>query len=118
MVESLCSDRARKLICGRDCTGTVRFVLPFACSWRHGRYHYHLLPVNVFHFEETINGRAYLIEVSPVGLDRWRAQIVRTPGGSSALMPFYGVSPDEAAEHLSAWLTRAARLAPAGPAPR
>ena len=45
-----------------------------------------------------------------------RAQIVRTPGGSSALMPFYGVSPDEAAEHLSAWLTRAAQLVPAGPA--
>lgn len=64
--------------------------------------------MNVLHFEETINGRAYIIEVSPVGVDRWRAQIVRTPGGSAALMPFYGVSPDEAAQHLSTWLTRAA----------
>ena len=64
--------------------------------------------MNILHYEETINGRAYLIEVSPVGQDRWRAQIVRTPGGSSALMPFYGVSPDEAAHQLSAWLTRAA----------
>lgn len=68
-----------------------------------------LTPVNTLHFEETINGRAYLIEVSPVGRDRWRAQIVRTPGGSSALMPFYGVSPDEAAQHLSDWLARAAQ---------
>ena len=65
--------------------------------------------MNVLHYEETINGRAYLIEVSPVGQDRWRAQIVRTPGGSSALMPFYGISPDEAAHQLSAWLTRAAQ---------
>lgn len=68
-----------------------------------------LAPVNILHFEETINGRAYLIEVSPVGHDRWRAQIVRTPGGSAALMPFYGVSPDEAAHQLSAWLSRAAQ---------
>ena len=55
-------------------------------------------------FEEYINGRAYLIEVSSVGLNQWRAQIARTPGGSAALMPFYGKTPDEAAKHLSAWL--------------
>ena len=72
--------------------------------------------VSTLKYEEIINGRPYTIEVSPVSPGRWRAQIVRTPGGSSALMPFYGVSPDEAAEHLSAWLTRAAQLAPAGPA--
>ncbi|MEX2270559.1 MAG: hypothetical protein WD690_03770 [Vicinamibacterales bacterium] len=65
---------------------------------------------DVLHFEETINGRAYLIEVSAVGRDRWRAQIVRTPGGSAALMPFYGISPDEAANLLSAWLTRNAHV--------
>lgn len=64
--------------------------------------------MHVFHYEETINGRAYTIEVSPVGTDRWRAQIARTPGGSSALMPFYGTSPDDAAEQLSLWLMRAA----------
>ena len=69
-----------------------------------------LLSVNVIHFEEHINGRAYTIEVSPVGVDRWRAQIVRTPGGSSALMPFYGASPDDAAQQLSTWLTRAAGI--------
>ena len=64
--------------------------------------------MNVLHFEEIINGRAYLIEVSPVGVDRWRAQIVRTPGGSAALMPFYGESPDEAATQIFSWLSRAA----------
>ena len=35
-------------------------------------------------FEEVINGREYLIEVSSVGLGRWRAQIARVPGGCAA----------------------------------
>ena len=56
-------------------------------------------------FEEVINGREYLIEVSSVGLGKWRAQIARVPGGCAALMPFYGKTPDEAASHLSRWLT-------------
>jgi hypothetical protein len=60
--------------------------------------------VNVHRFAENINGRDYLIEVSSVGVDKWRAQIARTPGGSAALMPFYGKTPDEAAGHLSQWL--------------
>ena len=55
-------------------------------------------------FEEIINGREYLIEVSNVGLGKWRAQIKRLPGGSAALMPFYGTTPDEAARLLSRWL--------------
>ena len=59
------------------------------------------------HFEEAINGRVYLIEVSHVGSGRWRAQIKRTPGGSAALMPFYGETPDAAAAQLSRWLTLA-----------
>lgn len=67
--------------------------------------------MTVHRFEETINGREYLIEVSEVGADRWRAQIVRIPGGSSALMPFYGTTPIEAAQQLSAWLVRAHRQA-------
>ena len=58
-------------------------------------------------FEEVINGREYLIEVSSVGLDKWRAQIKRRAGGSAALMPFYGKTPDEAAQHLSRWLALA-----------
>lgn len=61
--------------------------------------------MNVHRYEETINGRDYLIEVSSVGRDKWRAQIRRTPGGSGALMPFYGRTPDEAAAQLSHWLS-------------
>jgi hypothetical protein len=60
--------------------------------------------VNVHRFEEIINGRPYRIEVSSVGAGQWRAQIARVPGGSAALMPFYGKTPDEAAQQLSRWL--------------
>ena len=63
--------------------------------------------MNQHRYEETINGRAYRIEVSSVGRDKWRAQIARTPGGSSAMMPFYGTTPDEAASLLSQWLWKA-----------
>ena len=59
-------------------------------------------------FEETIGGRAYAIEVMPVS-DRWRAQLVRTPGIPTAMMPFYGLTPAEAAQHLTDWLTLAHR---------
>ena len=61
--------------------------------------------------ETTIAGRAYVIEVARVADNRWRAQIVRTPGAPVALMPFYGETPDRAAEQLSEWLTRAYRHA-------
>ena len=64
-------------------------------------------------FERTINGRDYLIEVSAVTPTKWRAQIARVPGGSRALMPFYGQTPDEAAQQLARWLALAhARSAP------
>jgi hypothetical protein len=56
-------------------------------------------------FDEIINGREYRIEVSAVGADRFRAQIARAPGGSRAMMPFYGNTPDEAVAHLSQWLS-------------
>jgi hypothetical protein len=61
----------------------------------------------VHRFEESIAGRVYLIEVACVSQDRWRAQIVRLPGVPTAMMPFYGTTPDEAARQLSDWLTRA-----------
>ena len=61
--------------------------------------------VTVLRFDETINGRAYRIEVSAVGTDTFRAQLERAPGGSRAMMPFYGRTPDEAVEHLSQWLS-------------
>jgi hypothetical protein len=60
--------------------------------------------VTVHRFEETINGREYRIEVSAVGRNTFRAQIARAPGGSRAMMPFYGSTPDEAVGHLSQWL--------------
>ncbi len=61
----------------------------------------------VHRFEELIAGRPYLIQVAAVAKDRWRADIVRVPGVPTALMPFYGRTPDEAAHLLSDWLTRA-----------
>jgi len=64
--------------------------------------------VIVHRFEETIGGRAYLIEVMPVS-DRWRAQLLRAPGLPTAMMPFYGQTPDEAARQLTDWLTLAHR---------
>lgn len=69
--------------------------------------------VNVHRFEETINGREYQIEVSAVNSTTWRAQIAKRHGGSRALMPFYGRTPDEAAKQLSRWLALAhARTTP------
>jgi len=47
--------------------------------------------VTLHRFEETINGRAYEIEVSAVRPDRWRAYLVNLAGGPTALMPFYAV---------------------------
>jgi hypothetical protein len=61
----------------------------------------------IHRFEESIAGRPYLIEVSAISKDRWRAYIVRVPGVPTALMPFYGSTPVEAARLLSEWLTRA-----------
>ena len=57
-------------------------------------------------FEQTIGGRAYQIEVTRVS-NRWRAQLRRGPGMPTAMMPFYGPTPDEAAQHLSQWLALA-----------
>lgn len=71
---------------------------------RHRNFTALLQHVNVHRVKETINGRDYFIEVSKVGVDKWRAQIRRTPGGCCAMMPFYGATPDEAAAHLSQWL--------------
>ena len=66
----------------------------------------------IHRYEESIGGRPYLIEVSAISLDRWRACIVRTPGVPTALMPFYGGTPEEAARNLTEWLARAHRRVP------
>lgn len=62
--------------------------------------------VTAVRITETINGRPYVIEVTPVSRDRWRAQLARR-GATTALMPFYGATPDEAASQLTRWLVRA-----------
>jgi hypothetical protein len=64
--------------------------------------------VTVHRFEETIGGRSYQIEVMPVS-NRWRAQLRRGPGVPTAMMPFYGPTPDEAARLLTQWLALAHR---------
>ena len=60
-------------------------------------------------FEEHIGGRTFHIEVSQVtGTPiRWRAQIRRAAGMPTAMMPFYGTTPDEAAGQLTRWLSLA-----------
>jgi hypothetical protein len=63
--------------------------------------------VKTVRITHTIHGRSYVIEVRAVSGDRWRAQIARAPGGTTSLMPFYGPTPDEAAQHLAGWLDRA-----------
>ena len=65
------------------------------------------MTASVHRFEESIAGRVYLIEVAAVTPDRWRAYIVRMPGVPTALMPFYGATPADAADQLCQWLTRA-----------
>ena len=65
--------------------------------------------MNVHRFEEIINGRQYEIEVSSVDATTWRARLARMPGAASALMPFYGATPDDAARQLTDWLALAHR---------
>jgi hypothetical protein len=58
-------------------------------------------------FEKIIAGRPFIIEVTWIAEKRWRAHIVRIPGVPTAMMPFYGTTPEEAARHLVRWLTLA-----------
>jgi hypothetical protein len=55
-------------------------------------------------YEELIAGRTYEIEVRAISHSRWRAQIARRPGMPTSLMPFYGTTPEEAAQELRRWL--------------
>jgi hypothetical protein len=70
--------------------------------------------IAVQRFHEVIAGIQYQIEVAAVAKDRWRAYIVRIPGVPTALMPFYGPTPREAADLLSQWLARAHERAALG----
>ena len=80
---------------------TIHRCITFAASRRQTGL------VTKHRFEETINGRGYKIEVLAVRPDRWRAYLVRLTDGPTALMPFYGRTPDEAARHLADWLAQA-----------
>jgi hypothetical protein len=62
----------------------------------------HAKPVRL---SQTVHGRTYTIEVLPVARDRWRAHILHT-SGRTALMPFYGPTPDEATSRLTGWLSK------------
>jgi len=97
------------------------FAPRFACARRRRRYNSKTrrkffrrthLDVSAVTFHETIHGRSYVIVVHPVGPSRWRAEVSRTPGATTSLMPFYGQTPDEAAQHLAGWLERAGIRAP------
>lgn len=91
---------ALRFACG-DVTG-VRHSARHRGAQNHAR---HRKNVNVHRYEENIAGRTYCIEVRPVAESRWRAQIARLPGMPTAMMPFYGPTPEEAARELSRWLT-------------
>ena len=71
--------------------------------------------MTVHRFEQTIGGRAYHIEVRPVS-NRWRAQLQRLPGMPTAMMPFYGQTPDDAARQLTEWLALAHQRSRSSPA--
>ena len=62
----------------------------------------------VHRYQEIIGGRTYDIEVTPVS-NQWRAQLRRTAGVPTAMMPFYGRTPEDAAGGLAKWLTLAHR---------
>lgn len=67
------------------------------------------MPSRPVRIKEQINGREYRIEISPVSADKWRAQVLSAHGGPTALMPFYGTTPELAASSLTAWLARVHR---------
>jgi len=67
--------------------------------------------VKLHRFEETIRGYTYQIEVFSITPERWRAYLVPTTDGPTALMPFYGRTPNEAVQHLVHWLSQAHRVA-------
>ena len=62
--------------------------------------------MRIHRFEETIGGRTYQVEVV-LASGRWRARLRRSTGVPTAMMPFYGQTPDEAATHLIRWLSLA-----------
>ena len=82
-------------------------IIPAACVGSFLRRDSHTHTTLTVHcFEEIIGERAFEIEVTDAG-NRWRAQLRRRPGIPTAMMPFYGASPAEAARRLIDWMRRA-----------
>lgn len=61
--------------------------------------------VDIHRYEEEIAGRTYHIEVHAVSREQWRAKLARRPGMPTAVMPFYGSTPELAARELTNWLS-------------
>ena len=61
-------------------------------------------------FECAIDDRRFVIETTLVDRDRWRAYLVGAHGGSTALMPFYGETAEQAVQRLADWLALAYRV--------
>lgn len=68
--------------------------------------------MSVHRYEELIAGRTYYIEVQSVAPEQWRAKLARRPGMPTALMPFYGPTPELAAQELAKWLSLVAASRP------
>ena len=83
---------------------------------RHNPAYYHSLLKDAG-FESEQGWVDYRIEVTPVS-NRWRAQLHRGPGMPTAMMPFYGQTPDEAACQMWQWLTLAHQRFAAASTPR
>lgn len=62
---------------------------------------------------QRINGRDYRVEVTQVGVERWRAHVINAHGGPTALMPFYATTADLAVARLTDWLALAHKQAQA-----
>ena len=67
-------------------------------------------------FVQRINGREYRVEVTQVGVDRWRAHVINAHGGPTALMPFYATTAELAVARLTDWLSLAHKQAQAASA--
>lgn len=63
--------------------------------------------MDAHHFDESIGGGRYTVEVKPAHGNRWRASLLRSADIPSAVMPFYGDTPREALEALVRWLSQA-----------
>ena len=108
---NLFSTRFRRKKAGRPLVVRFRIALRLSCAEVTYKIRGRAVPLPIV-FKETINGRSYVIEVHPVSRDRWRACLVRRTS-TTALMPFYGPTPDEAKAQLTSWLLRASGHQPA-----